>query len=93
VREQVFRSIGEEVPYAVAVEITAFREEPKHLHIEAVIWVEKEGQKAILIGKGGMGLKEIGPARALKCRRPSHARCTSGSGSRYVKAGQMTCAP
>ena len=34
VREQVFRSFGEEVPYAVAVEITEFREEPKHLHMK-----------------------------------------------------------
>jgi len=60
IREQVFRCFGEEVPYAVAVEITEFREEPKHRHIEAIIWVEKDGQKAILIGKGGASLKEIG---------------------------------
>ena len=60
VREQVFRGLGQELPYAVAVEITEFREEPKHLHIDAVIWVEKEGQKAILIGKDGERLKSIG---------------------------------
>jgi len=60
VREQVFRGLGQEIPYAVAVEITEFREEPKHLHIDAVIWVEKEGQKAILIGKDGERLKTIG---------------------------------
>jgi len=60
VREQIFRGLGQELPYAVAVEITDFREEPKHLHIDAVIWVEKEGQKAILIGKGGERLKSIG---------------------------------
>ena len=65
VREQVFRRFGEEVPYAVAVEITEFREDPKHQHIEAVIWVEKEGQKAILIGKGGASLKEIGRGARL----------------------------
>jgi len=60
VREQIIRSTGQEVPHAVAVEISEFRREPKHLHIEAVIWVEKEGQKAILIGKGGERLKDIG---------------------------------
>jgi GTP-binding protein Era len=60
VREQIFRGLGQEIPYAVAVEITEFREEPKHLHIDAVIWVEKEGQKAILIGKDGERLKSIG---------------------------------
>ena len=69
VREQVFRSFGEEVPYAVAVEITEFREEPKHLHIEAVIWVEKEGQKAILIGKEGAGMKEIGRRARLEMQK------------------------
>lgn len=69
VREQVFRRFGEEVPYAVAVEITEFREEPKHQHIEAVIWVEKEGQKAILIGKGGASLKEIGRGARLEMQK------------------------
>lgn len=69
VREQVFRRFGEEVPYAVAVEITEFREEPKHQHIEAVIWVEKEGQKAILIGKGGASLKEIGRSARLELQK------------------------
>jgi GTP-binding protein Era len=69
VREQVFRSFGEEIPYAVAVEITEFRDEPKHQHIEAVIWVEKEGQKAILIGKGGASLKEIGRRARLEMQK------------------------
>ena len=69
VREQVFRRFGEEVPYAVAVEIIEFREEPKHQHIEAVIWVEKEGQKAILIGKGGASLKEIGRSARLEMQK------------------------
>lgn len=69
VREQVFRSFGEEIPYAVAVEITEFREEPKHQHIEAVIWVEKEGQKAILIGSGGASMKEIGRRARLEMQK------------------------
>jgi GTP-binding protein Era len=69
VREQVFRGFGQEVPYAVAVEIAEFREEPKHLHIDAVIWVEKEGQKAILIGKGGEHLKEIGRRARLQMQK------------------------
>jgi GTP-binding protein Era len=69
VREQVFRAVGQEVPYSVAVEITEFRDEPKHAHIEAVIWVEKEGQKAILIGKGGEQLKAIGRAARLEMQK------------------------
>ncbi len=69
VREQVFRSFGQEIPYAVAVEITEFRAEPKHLHIEAVLWVEKEGQKGILIGAHGARLKEIGKRARLNMQK------------------------
>jgi GTP-binding protein Era len=69
VREQVFRGFGQEVPYGVAVEIGEFREEPKHLHIEALIWVEKDGQKAILIGAGGARLKEIGRRARLEMQK------------------------
>ena len=53
----------------VAVAQGQFREEPKHLHIEAVIWVEKDGQKAILIGKGGASLKEIGRRARLEMQK------------------------
>lgn len=60
VREQVFQGFAQEIPYATAVEITQFDESSKVLRIEAVLWVEKDGQKAILIGKGGSRLKEIG---------------------------------
>lgn len=69
VREQVFRGFGQEVPHAVAVEIAEFRSEVKHIHIDAVIWVEKEGQKAILIGKGGERLKEIGRRARLEMQK------------------------
>ena len=65
VREQVFRSIGQEVPYSVAVGIEQFKHEGKLLRIQAVIWVEKEGQKAIIIGNQGQRLKSIG-SRARK---------------------------
>lgn len=60
VREQIFRLLGKEVPYATAVEIQEFKQEPKLIRIEAVIWVEKDGQKAIVIGKNGERMKEIG---------------------------------
>lgn len=60
VREQIFRMLGAELPYVSAVEIVAFSKEKKLLRIEAVIWVEKQGHKGIVIGKGGERLKEIG---------------------------------
>jgi len=69
VREQIFRAVGQEVPHAVTVEIVEFRTEPKHIHIDAIVWVEKEGQKAILIGKNGDRLKEIGRRARLEMQK------------------------
>lgn len=69
VREQIFRGFGQELPYATAVEIEQFKREPKLLRIEAVIWVEKAGQKAILIGKGGERLKDIGQRARLEMQK------------------------
>jgi len=64
VREQLMRQLGQELPYATTVEIESFVEEPSLqgvlLRIGAVIWVERESQKAIVIGKGGARLKAIG---------------------------------
>lgn len=69
VREQVFHSLGEELPYACSVEIEQFKQEKKRLRIDAVIWVEKEGQKGILIGKDGQRLKLIGQKARLEMER------------------------
>lgn len=58
-REKLFRLLGEELPYAVHVSIDAFEEDDDIIKIAAIIWVEKDSQKAIVIGKGGARLKEI----------------------------------
>lgn len=58
-REKVFRLLGEEVPYAVAVEIEKFEQEGSLRRIHAAIIVDKESQKPMLIGKGGEKLKRI----------------------------------
>ncbi len=60
VREKLFRILGQEIPYAIAVQIESFKEENNIAHIHAIIWVEKESQKAIVIGKGGAVLKNVG---------------------------------
>ncbi len=60
VREKLMRRIGEEVPYSMTVEIEQFAEEKGITHIYALIWVEREGQKGIVVGKGGEVLKEVG---------------------------------
>lgn len=60
VREQLMRQLGAELPYATTVEIEQFEDDEGLLRIGAVIWVERDGQKAIVIGKGGERLRAIG---------------------------------
>ena len=60
IREKVMRQLGDEIPYQLAVEIERFVEEGGLFRISAAILVEKDGQKAIVIGKGGERLKKIG---------------------------------
>ena len=60
VREKITRQLGAELPYSVAVEIEEFRQEPNTLHISALILVEREGQKKIVIGDKGDRLRTIG---------------------------------
>lgn len=62
VREKIFRLLRDEVPYSVAVAVDKFSEEQERnfIHIEATINVERDSQKAIIIGKKGQMLKEIG---------------------------------
>lgn len=60
IREKIIRVTSEEIPYSVNVEIESFKDEEKLLSISAVIWVEREGQKPIIIGVGGASLKAVG---------------------------------
>ena len=60
VREKVFRLTGQEIPYAIAVTVDQFAEEPALVTIHATIHVERNSQKGIVIGKGGAKLKQIG---------------------------------
>ena len=64
IREQLFRELGQEVPYAVAVVVESFEErrEKGDVVISAVVHVERESQKPIVIGKGGALLKKVGIA-------------------------------
>jgi len=60
IREKLIRQLGEELPYANTVQIEEFRHQGPVVHISALIVVEKQGQKAIVIGRGGARLKRIG---------------------------------
>ncbi len=66
IREQVLLATKEEVPYAATVLIEQFEEEQRLTRIAAAIYCEREGQKAILIGKGGQMLKQIGTKARLE---------------------------
>jgi GTP-binding protein Era len=72
VREKLTRRLQEELPYGLVVEIEGMgvaEDEPGKLVVQAVIWVERTGQKAIVIGKGGELLKEIGREARLDMKR------------------------
>ena len=59
VREKLMRFLGDELPYSVTVEIERFKWEEKHYHIAALILVERDTQKRMVIGKGGERIKTI----------------------------------
>ena len=60
VREKLFRKLKQELPYSVTVNIDHYTEEVDITRISATIWVERNSQKAIVIGKNGSLLKKIG---------------------------------
>ncbi|MFN9111976.1 MAG: GTPase Era [Bacteroidota bacterium] len=62
VREKIMMRYKEEIPYSVQVEVVEFKDEPNILRIMADIYVMRESQKQILIGKGGIALKNVGMA-------------------------------
>jgi len=75
VREQVLRRTREEIPHAVEVEVDSIVErEDNIVAVHADVWVESDSQKAILIGKGGRMIREIGTAARRELERELGAR-------------------
>jgi len=66
IREKLTLRLHQELPYGVTVEIERFVQEEGRWMVNAIIWVERRGQKAIVIGQGGLQLKEIGRAARLE---------------------------
>ena len=60
IREQLMLRLHQELPYSLTVEIEEFKREDRLLRIGAIVWVERKGQKQIVIGKGGDVLKFVG---------------------------------
>ncbi|GAA3894318.1 GTPase Era [Halomonas cibimaris] len=69
VREKIMRQLGDELPYQITVEIEEFREAGHVTHISALILVERQGQKVILIGDRGERIKSIGREARLDIER------------------------
>lgn len=60
IREKILQNYDKEIPYSVEVEVESFKEQPKLIRISAIIYVERDSQKGIIIGKQGRALKKIG---------------------------------
>ena len=60
IREKIFQTYDKELPYSTEVEVELFKEDGKLINIQAVIYVERDSQKGIIIGKGGAALKRVG---------------------------------
>jgi GTPase len=69
IREQVLVNTSEEIPYATTVIVDSFEEGKRLTRIAATIYCERQGQKGILVGKGGRMLKKIGTAARLQIER------------------------
>lgn len=59
IREKILLYYDKEIPYSVEVVVEQFKEQPKSIHINAVIYVERESQKGIIIGHRGVALKKV----------------------------------
>ena len=59
IREKILLYYDKEIPYAVEVRVEQFKEDHKHIHINAVIYVERDSQKGIIIGHQGVALKKV----------------------------------
>ena len=69
IREQLTRRYAKEIPYALTVEIEKFEEEGNLYRINALVWVERPGQKNIIIGSKGAALKEVGKQARLEMEK------------------------
>jgi len=76
IREKLTMSLHQEVPYGLTVQIERFETDAERTTIHAIIWVERDSQKGIVVGKGGSVLKRVGKAARLELKqqlgRPVH---------------------
>ena len=68
IREKLTLSLRQEVPYGLTVQIERYEVEPEGIAINAIIWVERDSQKGIVVGKGGKHLKKVGREARLELK-------------------------
>jgi len=68
VREKLTLALRQEIPYGLTVQIERFERDEKGIVINAIIWVERDSQKGIVVGKGGALLKKVGRAARLELK-------------------------
>jgi len=69
IREKLFRQLARELPYGLSVEVERFRRERHSIHIHALIWVDRQSQKTIVIGKQGAVLREVGQQARIEIEK------------------------
>lgn len=69
IREKLFRKLARELPYGVSVEVEHFRRESRCIHIHALIWVARQSQKSIVVGKQGDMLREVGQQARIEIEK------------------------
>ena len=66
IREKLTLMLHQELPYGLTVQIERYLEDDQGVTINAIIWVERDSQKGIVVGKGGAVLKRVGRAARLE---------------------------
>ena len=69
IREKLTLSLHQEIPYGLTVQIERYERAGDRLLIHAIIWVERDSQKGIVVGRGGSVLKRVGKAARLELKR------------------------
>jgi GTP-binding protein Era len=69
IREKLTVQMRQELPYGLTVQVERYEQEERGIGVHAVIWVERDSQKGIVVGKGGSMLKRIGKEARLEIAR------------------------
>ena len=90
VREKIFLNYKEEIPYSCEVVVEEFREGSERYEISAVIYVMRDTQKGIIIGKGGQALKKVGTQARLDMEDFFQKKVSSGCSLKLTRTGGRT---